>query len=175
MPGVLPGMIFEFSGEISPTEVMKMNTRSKLRAQLPVSRYAGFSLTELLIVIVIVGMLSIVAYPSFMQSVRKSKRTDAQTALTRATAGLERFFSTNGTYTTNTASLGLKIDGGSAYSDNGHYVITIAAGATGIGSSYIVTAKAKTGDIQAKDTGCTTLTIDSVGRRTPDPADSTCW
>lgn len=128
-----------------------------------------------MIVLAIVAMLSIVAYPSFMQSVRKSKRTDAQTALTQASTGLERFFSTNATYTTDASTLGLKMDGGSAYSDNGHYVITIAAGASGIGSSYVITATAKTGDIQEKDTGCTTLTLDSVGRRTPDPADSHCW
>jgi type IV pilus assembly protein PilE len=110
-----------------------------------------------------------------MQSVRKSKRTDAYTALVRTASNLERFFGTNGTYTTDTTALGLKQISGTAHSDDGHYVITIVAGATGIGSSYVVSANAAAGDIQADDTDCTSFTIDSIGRRTPDPTDSRCW
>ena len=98
-------------------------------------RNTGFSLTELMIAVVIVGILSMVAYPSFMQSVRKSKRIDAQTAFTRASTNLERFFGTNGTYTADEALLGLKIDSGTAYTDKGHYVMTVTAGASGIGRS----------------------------------------
>jgi type IV pilus assembly protein PilE len=154
---------------------MKMKTSTRKSTVFGLGRYSGMTLTELLIVLAIVAMLTIVSYPSFMQSVRKSNRTDAQTALTRASAGLERFFAVNSTYTTDTSQLGLKIEGGAAYTDNGHYVVTVAAGATGIGSSYKITAKAKAGDMQVKDTGCVTLTLDSVGRRTPDPADSRCW
>ena len=54
-------------------------------------RNAGFTLVEVMIAVTILAILSMIAYPSFMQSVRKSKRTDAQTALTRATNNLERF------------------------------------------------------------------------------------
>ncbi len=138
------------------------------------NRQFGFTLTELLVAIVIVAILSSLAYPSFVQSVRKSKRTDAQTALTRASNNLERFFSTNGTYTTDATLLGLTVDAGTTYSDGGHYVVTVTAGATGIGSSYVVTATAKAGDMQTGDTGCTALSVDSLGRRTPDPTTSRC-
>ena len=138
-------------------------------------RNSGFSLTEIMIVVAIIALLSAIAYPSFLQSVRKSKRTDAQTALTRASNHLERFFSTNGTYTTDATVLGLVVDGNTAYSDNGHYVMTVTAGATGIGTSYVVSAGAAPDDLQTGDTGCTTLTLDSLGRRTPDPTDSRCW
>ncbi|MFQ6005669.1 MAG: type IV pilin protein [Woeseia sp.] len=141
----------------------------------PVTRHSGFTLVEAMITATILAMLAMIAYPSFMQSVRKSNRTDAQTALTRASNNLERFFGANGSYTTNATQLGLTITAGAAYSDNGHYIITVTAGPTGIGSSYVVTANAAAGDIQAKDTGCTTLTLDSLGRRTPDPAASRCW
>ena len=138
-------------------------------------RNSGFTLIELMIVIAVVALLSMIAYPSFMQSVRKSKRTDAHTALTRAASNLERFFSTNNTYTTDTTQLGLLIDAGTAYSNDGHYIVTVVAGATGIGSSYIVSANATPGDMQTGDTGCTALSLDSLGRRIPDPTTSRCW
>ncbi len=139
------------------------------------SRNSGFTLLELMITVVVIAILASVAYPSFMQSVRKSKRTDAHAALTKASSNLERFFGTNGTYTTDTSQLRLVIDAGTAYSDSGHYIITVAAGATGIGSSYIISANATPGDMQADDTGCTALSLDSQGRRTPDPTATRCW
>ncbi len=138
-------------------------------------RNSGFTLIEIMVTLLILALLTLIAYPSFMQSVRKSNRTDAHTALTRAASNLERFFGTNGTYTTDTSRLRLAMDAGTAYSDNRHYVITVAAGATGIGSSYVVSATAKPGDMQTGDTGCTGLTVDSLGRRTPDPVSSRCW
>ncbi|GMR17421.1 MAG: hypothetical protein BMS9Abin32_520 [Gammaproteobacteria bacterium] len=139
------------------------------------SRGAGFSLIEILVAMAIVAILAAFAYPSFVQSIRKSKRTDAHTALTKVASNLERFFGANGTYTTDTSQLGLLIDAGTAYSDASHYVITVAAGASGIGSSYIVSASAASGSIQAGDTGCTNLSLDSLGRRLPSPATSKCW
>ena len=138
-------------------------------------RQAGFNLMELMITLVIIAILTAFAYPSFMQSVRKGKRSDAHTAMTRVASNLERFFSTNGTYTTDTAVLGLTMDGGSATSDQVHYVVTVVAGATGIGSSYVVSATAKAGDMQEDDTGCTVFSLTSIGVRTPDPAGSKCW
>jgi len=123
----------------------------------------------------IAALLSMIAYPSFLQSVRKSHRTDAHTAMTRASNNLERFFATNGTYTTDATKLGLRSDGGTAYSDNDHYIMTVTAGATGIGSSYVVSASATPGDMQEDDTGCTTFSLDSQGRRIPDPTTSRCW
>ena len=138
-------------------------------------RQTGFNLIELMVTLVIIAILTGIAYPSFMQSVRKGKRSDAHTAMTRVASNLERFFSTNGTYTTDESLLGLSMDGGSAYSDQGHYVVTVVAGASGIGSSYVVNATAKAGDMQADDTGCTVFSLTSVGVRTPNPADSKCW
>jgi len=151
-----------------------MIMRSKQSASR-VRRNSGFTLTEIMIVIAIIALLTVIAYPSFIQNVRKSHRTDAHTAMTRATNNQERFFSTNGTYTTDATKLGLTGDSGTAYSDNGHYVMTVTAGATGIGTSYVVSASAAPGDIQEGDTGCTTLSLDSLGRRIPDPTTSRCW
>jgi type IV pilus assembly protein PilE len=135
-------------------------------------RQSGFSLLELMMVVAIVGILASIAYPSFMQNARKSNRADAKMSLLRAAGNQERFFATSLTYTNDVTKLGFPANG---LSEKEYYVISAAAGATGIGSSYILTATAITGTMQEDDTNCTVLSVDSLGARLPDPATSKCW
>ena len=135
-------------------------------------RQKGFTLIELMVALVVLAILTSVAYPSFMQSMRKGNRSDASSALTRAAGAQERFFATNGTYTTDVTNLGFAAGG---LTEHQMYVLTIVAGATGIGSSYVITATAKAGKTQALDTGCTVLSLNSLGQQLPDPAVSDCW
>ena len=55
------------------------------------ARQSGFNLIELMVTLVIIGILTMIAYPSFMQSVRKGNRSDAHAAMMRAASNLERF------------------------------------------------------------------------------------
>jgi len=125
-----------------------------------------------MVAVVILGILASVAYPSFMQSMRKSKRSVAEAALLNASANQERFFAISNTYTTDVTNLGLPSNG---HTEGDYYTMSVAAGGTGIASSYVITATATTGTTQADDTGCTVLTLNSVGVRTPDPDTSDCW
>jgi Tfp pilus assembly protein PilE len=95
--------------------------------------------------------------------------------MTRVAGNLERFFAVNSSYNATLVQLGLPISGGKAYSDNRHYEVTVVAGPTGIGTSYVITATAAAGDTQTNDTGCTVLSLDSLGVRLPDPNASKCW
>jgi type IV pilus assembly protein PilE len=153
--------------------MMKITMKTTLHKHSGLSqKQQGFTLIELMIVVIVMGILSAFAFPSFMDSIRKSNRADAQSAITRATANQERFFAASGTYTADVTDLGLPADG---VTEQGLYTISLAAGATGIGSSYVVTATAVTGRRQAEDTGCTVLSINSLGVQSPNPASSKCW
>ncbi|WP_413701422.1 type IV pilin protein [Psychromonas sp. KJ10-10] len=58
----------------------------------------GFTLIELLIAIAIIGLLAGIAYPSYQESILKSRRVDAQSALLGLAQALERWNTTEGTY-----------------------------------------------------------------------------
>ena len=66
----------------------------------------GFTLIELMIAVVIVAILAAVALPSYQNSVRKSRRPDAKTALLDLAAREERYYTVNNTYTDVAANLG---------------------------------------------------------------------
>lgn len=61
-------------------------------------RITGFTLVELMIVVAIVGILAAIAYPSYIDSVRKGNRAEGRTAVTSLLQQQERFFSQNNTY-----------------------------------------------------------------------------
>ena len=61
-------------------------------------RQRGFTLMEVMITVAIVGILAAIAFPSYQDSLRKSRRTDGKNALTQAVANMERFYNQNNTY-----------------------------------------------------------------------------
>ena len=131
----------------------------------------GFSLIELLIVVVIVGILFAVALPSYQQYTRASKRTEAQGALLDLAARQERFVAQNNTYSTEiSADTGLGF--GTTESSNGYYDLSAAACAGGtIATCYVLTASAK--GAQLSDTECLNITYDSAGVKGGTTDD--CW
>ena len=75
--------------------------RSHIPALLPRRvNNAGFTLIELMIVVAIIGILAAVAYPSYIDSVRKGKRAEARAALMNLLQQQERYFTQTNTYDT---------------------------------------------------------------------------
>lgn len=61
-------------------------------------RLQGFTLIELMITVVIIGIIAAIAYPSYTNYMAQTRRSDAQIALTNAASAQEKFFSDCNTY-----------------------------------------------------------------------------
>lgn len=125
----------------------------------------GFTLIELLVVVVIAGVLAAVAMPSYLDSVRKGKRTSAKARMTEVAGRLQQYYSEKSGaagYTTTLTDLGYP--SGTLLSEAKAHAITVSAGPTGIDSSYKVEAKVVT---NGSDPACPTITLSSQGAFTP--------
>ncbi len=142
----------------------------------------GFTLIELMITVAIIGILASIAYPSYQDSVRKSRRADAKGVLLGLTNAMERRFTEKNSYCDAAlATGGTAVTGcGTATEDTGtpsiytippettsFYTVTISAATA---SSY--TLSAVPAGAQTNDT-CGTLTITQTGAKTPTTAG--CW
>lgn len=58
----------------------------------------GFTLIEMLIVVVIIGLLAAVAFPTYQNFIRDARRADAKAALMDLASAMERHYSENLTY-----------------------------------------------------------------------------
>lgn len=128
----------------------------------------GFTLMELMIAVAIVGILSMVALPSYQNHMRKVRRSDAFQALTNAAHLQERWYTQNNSYTGTIANVG------GSTTEKGYYTIAVtnpSCTTAGISTCFVMTATAVAGGPQAGDTGCTSLTITQAGLKGP----STCW
>lgn len=126
----------------------------------------GLTLLEVLITLVLIGILVGIAVPSYQENVRRSRRSEAQSALLSVVQDMERFYTRNNTYT------GYTIPGGR---DPQFYTLT--ADLTGGGQGYTLTATRKTGTNQSSDK-CGDYSITSEGLRTMANASlpqSQCW
>jgi type IV pilus assembly protein PilE len=119
-------------------------------------RSHGFTLLELVIACAIVAILAAIAYPSYKNSIQKSRRAEATAALLGVASQLERFSTEKGSYTTATLGTGA----GAVYAnhtENSYYNLSLA---NLTATTYTVRA-APTG-AQAADP-CGTLTYTEQG------------
>jgi type IV pilus assembly protein PilE len=117
--------------------------------------HCGFTLIELMIALVILGIVTAIAFPSFLDSVRKGRRAEAFSGLAGLQQAQERWRTNNANYTTTIGNLGVG-------SSTPYYDLTVSApsaNAADLAIGYIVTAVGKTGTSQANDSQCRKLSV----------------
>src|SRR5699024_2653897 len=83
-----------------------MNEERAMRWQSPqwgasrLVRHRGFTLLELMIVVAIVAILASIAYPSYTHYIVKTHRSAAEACLSEYANYMERFYTTNLSYST---------------------------------------------------------------------------
>jgi type IV pilus assembly protein PilE len=116
-------------------------------------RRAGFTLIELVIVTGVVGVLAILAYPSFQDSVRKSRRADAIAGLNQLQQLQERVRGQQPSYADAVASMPGPPP---ATSPERHYVLSVTAASA---NGYSMRATANASSPQFGDTKCRALQV----------------
>lgn len=131
----------------------------------------GFTLIELMITVAVIAILAAIAYPSYLDQVRKGRRAEGRDALLAIAQAQERYYTVNGSYATNLTNLqvGSVVDCSKApcvSRDEGYYQISLAA------TANTFTATATPIGAQAGDS-CKSMTINQVGARGGTGSD--CW
>ncbi|WP_144210083.1 type IV pilin protein [Shewanella donghaensis] len=125
----------------------------------------GFTLIELMIAVVIVGILSSIAYPSYTQFVAKAARADGLAGLMDVANRQEQYYLDNRKYTADMTKLGLSADPWVV--DNQYYSIDAVVVNN---TDFTLTASAK-GTQVTRDPSCISITLNSTGTKLPQE----CW
>ncbi|KTC90720.1 Pilin [Fluoribacter dumoffii] len=136
-----------------------MHTRSK-----------GFTLIELMIAVLIMGILATLAYPFYVNFLLKARRSDALATLAQDQIILERCYSQNFSYSAACGSL----PSFPQTSAQGFYSITL----TNLGSTTYTLTATPIGS-QTEDTTCASMTVDQANTKTAvdtsGTAQTICW
>lgn len=122
-------------------------------------RQSGFTLIELMITVVIVGILAGIALPAYQNSVKKSHRSAAQAEMLDIANRQQQLLLASRVYTSTLSDLGYTVPADVAT----RYTCTTTANNTGLPSYTISCAPTS---LQS-GSGFGTLTLDSTGAKTP--------
>lgn len=126
-------------------------------------RSRGFTLIELMITVAVIGILAAVAYPAYLDQVRKARRAQAQATLLNISARQQQMLLDTRSYATSTAALNVSVPNNVQQT----YTISLTVGTATVPT---FTATATPLGSQTADK-CGNLSINQMGSKSP----STCW
>ena len=148
------------------------------RSVISPRRSSGFTLIELMVVVAVVTILVTIAVASYSSSIRKSRRTDAKTALLDLAGREQQFYTINNAYTNLASDLGYGAAGatfpitvGSGYYQVDAPVVTLATPT--VPATFSIKAEAI--GTQVNDTSCLTFTITNTGQQSSTGGGTDCW
>jgi type IV pilus assembly protein PilE len=136
-------------------------------------RRRGFTLIEVMIVVVMIALLAAVALPSYQATIRKGRRAEARAALVTAAQLMERYATEHGASGYSTATIST-VPGPTVVTkpvtDNGYYQLSL----TNLAATTFTLRAAPQGAQAADD--CATFTLDERGVRGVSGTTRTdCW
>lgn len=143
----------------NPLHMHRTHSPPRLPPPRPARATCGFTLIEIMIAVALVAILAAVALPTFQNSIRKSRRTDAFTALTAVQQAQERWRGNNPAYTVTLADLA----GITSPTPGDRYRLALAAAPASAPLSGAYTAIATAQNAQADDAGCQQLGVMVAG------------
>lgn len=144
--------------------------------QVPRRRRSGFTLLELMVVLVVMGILAALAVTSYSRYGFRARRADGQKLLMGIASAEERYFAQHNAYA-DLATIGYST-AATATSENSYY--TAAVNVTTINAvaaqAFTATATPVPGSSQARDT-CGALTVTDTGAKgsTGTTTNGSCW
>lgn len=145
--------------------LMNKKWRGKYRHQ------AGFTLIEVMIVVAIIGILSAVVYPSYVEYVKRGQRSEARTALLEAQQYMERYYAANSRYTSDAAgsvSPALPVRLQNVPANSPRYTLSVAATLNAYTLTATLLGDDKCGNLTLTNTGV-------KGRSATGPTIQDCW
>lgn len=121
------------------------------------ARPRGFTLVELMVVVMIVAILSAIAIPSYTRHIARTNRSAAKACLSEAAQFMERYYTTNLTYDGATLRLGCQTES----KLDQRYTLAVS---NLDAKTYTVTAT-PVGAQASRDVRCGALSVDQDGKR----------
>jgi type IV pilus assembly protein PilE len=126
----------------------------------------GFSLPELIIILMVIAILAVIALPSYQEQLRKSRRVDAVVALIDLANRLERNYSELNAYPQNAAEVAAFLPTTAANSPQGYYQLSFQGiGTASTATTFKIQATRISTGLQANDNTCGDYTLTDQGVR----------